>query len=369
MVEVKDQDMGEGMQCITHPYTKNPGGICALCLQEKLGKLVTSSFPLPKPNLLSSSSPPKSFAPSSTSSLALSLSSGSNARDNNLPFLLAKKKKNMLAASSSSSSSTSSSSSSSANLIYKRSKSTAASYGESFGQRKRAGFWSFLHLYSSKRQIATTTKKVDNFSHSSRPRNQIETETTEASKRVGGGGIDVIVEEEDESPDNKVVAETPTNGVGSGGGSSFGRRVLRSRSVGCGSRSFSGDFFERISNGFGDCALRRIESQRESTKVISNGGGEAAAMSEMVKCGGIFGGFMIMTSSSSSSTTSSSSTVDHHHHHQHHKMGNRSWGWAFASPMRAKTTHRGRTITESTTTEKNTSPNLDSIPSLVALRS
>ncbi|KAJ4867632.1 hypothetical protein Rs2_50826 [Raphanus sativus] len=348
MVDLKDQDMGEGMQCITHPYTKNPGGICPLCLQEKLGKLVTSSFPLPKINHLSS--PPKAFSPS-TNSLALSLSSGRDSNNNNnLPFLLAKKK-SMLAASSSSSSS-------SANLIYKRSKSTAAGYGEGFNQRKRSGFWSFLHLYSSKHQLASTTKKV---SHSSRPRNQ-RTETTETPKRVlGGGGIDVIV---DESPSNKVVVETPTNSVGSGNGSSFGRKVLRSRSVGCGSRSFSGDFFERISNGFGDCALRRIESQREPTKVISNGGGggEAAddAMSEMVKCGGIFGGFMIMTSSSSAA----SSTVDHHH-----KMGNRSWGWAFASPMRAKTTtHRGRTITESSTTDKSTPPNLDSIPPLVAMK-
>ncbi|CAH8353291.1 unnamed protein product [Eruca vesicaria subsp. sativa] len=360
MVELKDQDMVEGMQCTTHPYTKNPGGICPLCLQEKLGKLVTSSFPLPKPNHLSS---PNSSSPSSTTSFALSLSSGSKGRDNtnnnnnNLPFLLAKKK-SMLSASSSSSSS--------ANLIYKRSKSTAAAYGEGFNnQRKRSGFWSFLHLYSSKHQIATTTKKV---SHSSRPRNQ-RTETTETPKRVvvGGGGIDVIVEEEDESPKNKVVVETPTNSVasGGGGGSSFGRKVLRSRSVGCGSKSFSGDFFETISNGFGDCALRRIESQRESTKAISNGGGgEAAAddpMSEMVKCGGIFGGFMIMTSSSSAS-----STVDHHH-----KMGNRSWGWAFASPMRGAktTTHRDRTITESSTIDKNTSPNLDSVPSLVAMKS
>ncbi|KAJ0244373.1 Vitellogenin-like protein [Hirschfeldia incana] len=357
MLELKDQDMGEGIQCTTHPYTKNPGGICPLCLQEKLGKLVTSSFPLPKPNhLSSSSSPPKAFSPSSTTSLALSLSSGrdsNNNSNNNLPFLLAKKK-SMLASSSSSSSSA-------ANLIYKRSKSTAAAYGEGFSQSKRSGFWSFLHLYSSKHQLASTTKKV---SHSSRPRNQ-RSETTETPKRVvGRGGIDVIVEEEDESPNNKVVVETPTNSVGSGGGgggggSSFGRKVLRSRSVGCGSRSFSGDFFERISNGFGDCALRRIESQREHTKVISNGGGgEAAddAVSEMVKCGGIFSGFMIMPSASSTVV--------------HHKMGNRSWGWGFASPMRAKTTtHRGRTITESSTTDKNTSPNLDSIPSLVAMKS
>ncbi|KAJ0234129.1 Vitellogenin-like protein [Hirschfeldia incana] len=366
MVDLKDQDMGDGMQCTTHPYTKNPGGICPLCLQEKLGKLVTSSFPLPKPSHLSASSSSKSFSPSSTTtSLALSLSSGSNSNNNNnnnLPFLLAKKK-SMLAASSSSSSS-------SASLIYKRSKSSAAAYGESLNRKKRSGFWSFLHLYSSKHQIAAaTTKKV---SHSSVPRNQIDNvkkQTTETSNKVVGGGIDVIKEEEDESPrngvgSNKVVVETPRNGVGSGaGGSSLERKVLRSRSVGCGSRSFSGDFFERISNGFGDCALKRIESQREHTKVISNSGEAADAMSQMVKCGGIFGGFMIMTSSSSS--TSASSTVDHHHH----KLGNKSaWGRAFASPMRAKTTHKGGTITESST-DKITTPNLDSVSSLVTMKS
>jgi hypothetical protein len=35
--------------------------------------------------------------------------------------------------------------------------------------------------------------------------------------------------------------------------SSFERKISRSRFVGCGSRSFSGDFFERISTSFGDC--------------------------------------------------------------------------------------------------------------------
>ncbi|PWA69027.1 hypothetical protein CTI12_AA299990 [Artemisia annua] len=38
---------------------------------------------------------------------------------------------------------------------------------------------------------------------------------------------------------------------------SFDRKVSRSRSVGCGSRSFSGDFFERISTGFGDYDVSR----------------------------------------------------------------------------------------------------------------
>ncbi|ONK66778.1 uncharacterized protein A4U43_C06F11870 [Asparagus officinalis] len=49
-------------------------------------------------------------------------------------------------------------------------------------------------------------------------------------------------------------AESP--GAGSHvSSSSFRRKVARSRSVGCGSRSFSGDFLERISTGFGDCTL------------------------------------------------------------------------------------------------------------------
>ncbi|CAN8269950.1 unnamed protein product [Cochlearia groenlandica] len=304
MVELQDQEMGEGVHCIKHPYTKNNGGICALCLQDKLGKLVTSSFT------------------SSSSTTSLSLSETNTRRDstinnnnnNNQPFLLA-------------------SSSSSANIIYKRSKSTASAYGESLNQRKRSGFWSFLHLYSSKHQISSTTKKVDTFSHLS------SSQRTEIPKRV-----DVIVEEEEEEEErsNKIVAETTTTTTNSVIGSSFGRKVMRSRSVGCGSRSFSSD-----------CALKRIESQREHTKAISNS-------DDMVKCGGIFGGFMIMTSSSSSTTSSS---VDYHH--SHHKMGSKNRGWGFTSPMRGKT---HRTITESTI-NNNTSSNLDSTPSLLALSS
>ncbi|GLT64067.1 hypothetical protein SLA2020_365810 [Shorea laevis] len=46
-VSVGEEDMGDGMQCSDHPYRNNPSGICAFCLQEKLGKLVSSSSPLP----------------------------------------------------------------------------------------------------------------------------------------------------------------------------------------------------------------------------------------------------------------------------------------------------------------------------------
>ncbi|KAF8052491.1 hypothetical protein N665_1554s0004 [Sinapis alba] len=365
MVEAKDQeDMSDGMQCINHPFTKNPGGICALCLQEKLGKLVSSSFPLPKHLSSSSSTSSPSFRSDSVVSTTTTTVSASGARNvtdninNKLPFLLASKKKK-------------------ANIVYKRSHSTtaaAAAYGGSdLTQRKRNGFWSFLHLHSYKHQ--SSSKKVGNF-HTKQTENTLsETETTTVgsssssssmSKRVVNGdgssnrsGIDVIVEE-DGSP-NTVVTVAPSE-----------RKVSRSRSVGCGSRSFSGEFFERITHGFGDCTLRRVESQREGNTNNNNNKAKVSSSSnvgvrEMVRCGGIFSGFMIMTPSSSSSSSSSSSAEQHH---QGHGGRNRSWGWAFASPMRAfsySSGKRGRTISDSTS--KNTTPNLDAIPSLLTVRS
>ncbi|KAF8079681.1 hypothetical protein N665_1006s0006 [Sinapis alba] len=362
MVEAKDQeDMSDGMQCINHPFTKNPGGICALCLQEKLGKLVSSSFPLPKHLSSSSSTSSPSFRSDSvvSSTTTASASGARNVTDKNnnnkLPFLLANKKKK-------------------ANIVYKRSHSTTAAYGGSdLTQRKRNGFWSFLHLHSYKHH--SSSKKVGNF-HTKHTENTLsETETTTVgsssssssmSKRVNGdgssnrSGIDVIVEE-DGSP-NTVVTVAPSE-----------RKVSRSRSVGCGSRSFSGEFFERITHGFGDCTLRRVESQREGNnnnnnkaKVSSSSSSSNVGVREMVRCGGIFGGFMIMTPSSSSSSSSSSSAEQHH---QGHGGRNRSWGWAFASPMRAFSYSygkRGRTISDSTS--KNTTPNLDAIPSLLTVR-
>ncbi|CAN7101763.1 unnamed protein product [Brassica rapa subsp. narinosa] len=381
MVEAKDhqQDMGDGMQCVNHPFTKNPGGICAFCLQEKLGKLVTSSFPLPKhlsssstssssPSFRSDSVGSTTTATTVSASLSLSASGARNvaAPNNNnnsskLPFLLAKKK----------------SSSSTANIVFKRSQSTtAAAYrGSDSTPRKKSGFWSFLHLHSYKHH--SSSKKVGNFHDSSKPTTTKHTEnalsktevvgsSSSMSKSSNRNGIDVIVEE-DGSPNVAATAAPPSE-----------RKVSRSRSVGCGSRSFSGDFFERITNGFGDCTLRRVESQREGggsnkgkVSSSSNGGG----VREMVRCGGIFGGFMIMTSSSSSSSSSSwvsSSSAEQQQLQNNvgHGGRNRGWGWAFASPMRAfgsSSGKRGRTITDSTS--KNSAPNLDAIPSLLVVKS
>ncbi|CAL1413225.1 unnamed protein product [Linum trigynum] len=446
---VVDDDMGDGMQCSDHPNRSNPGGICAFCLQEKLGKLVNSSFPLSvRASTSSSSSPsfrsdgPSAAASAAATSLALavrpsgsssstaygsargvrrndSMSNGNGTHTNGqynssdyysaslrkarIPFLLAKKKKKIMAAATSSSSSENQH-----DVVFKRSKSTAApgrrpahffDDGEDFTPRKRGGFWSFLYHSTSNNpksnldpSSVASHKRVEN-------QNKISSVPAAASGTaasstvssaayppalrkdrclgVGGSSLSrrtemVVVEEDEESPNSQA---TSSNSAAS----SFERKVSRSRSVGCGSRSFSGDFFERISTGFGDCTLRRVESQREG-KPKSGG-----AIKERVKCGGIFRGFII--TSSSSSSTSSSYWVSSLAEEMNGKSGGnhlsngraRSWTWAFASPMRAfggsnkpsgkdngKRDHH-QVIRETGNRNSAAAPNLAAIPSLLTV--
>ena len=441
-VGVGEDDMGDGMQCSDHPYRNNPGGICAFCLQEKLGKLVSSSFPLPIRASSSSSSSPSfrsDIAPSSTarpgasisaaatssvavaassSSLALSVcptSAKKNGSDGHyheyytrrarLPFLLAKKKKKKKASANSSSSSVSAAASDAA--ILKRSKSTATPRRghslvdadddiviEDFSPRKRNGFWSFLYLSSKSSSSSSSSKKLNSKSFRDSNGSPRISAINAASTTAAATGLstaklkdnccsgsslgrksDIFVEE-----DNSPNSHTTTASA-----SSFERKVSRSRSVGCGSRSFSGDFFERISTGFGDCTLRRVESQREGKPKVSAGGAAMNnhhhhCMKERVRCGGIFRGLM-MTSSSSSSSSSSywvSSSADDTVNGKSgavavsHGRG-RSWSWAFASPMRAfsskpSSKENKRDIIRDAN-EKNATPNLSAIPSLLAVRS
>ncbi|CAN1247542.1 hypothetical protein LINPERPRIM_LOCUS6374 [Linum perenne] len=391
--------MGDGMQCSDHPYRNNTGGICAFCLQEKLGKLVSTSFPLSavRASTSSSSSPasfrseaPESAASAAATSLALAVRpastvrrnvaiSSSNVNHNNssnsnntssyndycsslrkarIPFLLAKKKKKKIMATSSEVN----------DVVFKRSKSTAAPAGrrsahffdndgingDEFSPRKRGGgFWSFLYHSSSSSSSSANSK----LSASSAPANN----NNNNNQRI----------------DHRKISSTATSSSGSR--SSFERKVSRSRSVGCGSRSFSGDFFERISTGFGDCTLRRVESQREV------GGSNSNNMKERVKCGGIFGGF-IMSSSSSSSSSSSywvPSSAEEVNGKSTATSGcnlangrTRSWtrNWVFASPMRAfsskssgKNGKRDNVIRE--TGNRNSATNLAAIPSLLTVSS
>ncbi|KAJ4722150.1 Vitellogenin-like protein [Melia azedarach] len=389
----QQEDMGDGMQCSDHPYRNNPGGICAFCLQEKLGKLVSSSFPLPIRGSSSSSSSP-SFrsdigvgsgvasngvtGTASSASLSLSLSArptSTKSRNDNgndrhyqeyytrrarIPFLLAKKKKKIMVASSDRA----------ADIVFKRSKSTttprrghfldaATDDGEEFSPRKRSGFWSFLYHSSSSRSNTASKKmeKITTLSATTTATASANGSHVKSRERCLGSSLsrksDIVIEEDDDSPNSQATA--------SASASSFERKVSRSRSVGCGSRSFSGDFFERISTGFGDCTLRRVESQREGKPKVN---AASSHMKERVKCGGIF---------------------DHHHHVNGKSASgvsaagplahgrSKSWGWAFASPMRAfgkpsssKDGKRDHIIRESA--NKNTTPNLAAIPSLLAVR-
>ncbi|KAL0537995.1 hypothetical protein IC582_026989 [Cucumis melo] len=389
-----DDDISDGMQCTDHPYRTNPGGICAFCLQEKLGKLVSSSLPLPIRGSSSSPSSPSlgsdnnssinnnvnGSVPSNAGSISKTVNFNVNGvvdchfhHDNTtkrarIPFLLAKKKKKVVMVGGAEYNRTN-------DVVFKRSKSTTAPRrgqflvdgddGVDFSPRKhRGGFWSFLYYHAPSSSKSHAPRKVERVATSG-----------------GGGnlGVNDTILEEDESPN--------------GNATSFERKVSRSRSVGCGSRSFSGDFFERISTGFGDCTLRRVESQRESksSKVSTNGnssshrngaGVDHHCIKERVKCGGLFSGFMMTSSSSSSSSSSylvSSSSADELTRKPTPVVGpvisggrSRTWTWAFASPMRAfkpsNSKDRKRSIIRQAT-ESNPSPDLNSIPSLLTVRS
>ena len=153
-----------------------------------------------------------------------------------------------------------------------------------------------------------------------------------------GGRLEAIVEP----------AESPGRRSEGSSSSLFGRKVARSRSVGCGSRSFSGDFLERLSTGFGDCALRRVESHREPkpNKAAEagalgrhlGGGGEEHEQDEhhRIKCAGFFGGGLgAAAAAPSSSYWLSAPDGGGSARGTGGSRSHRSWAWALASPMRA----------------------------------
>ncbi|XP_073007113.1 uncharacterized protein [Typha latifolia] len=330
-------DVGEGMHCSEHPYRNNPGGICASCLQEKLGKLVSSSksspfFPL---------HPPPSSSPSSPHSFRSDAPIPGPARSGNgvasrskIRFLGATSSHHNKKATGGSTLSTSSVTSSSASLLLKRSKSVAPrplgdggmADAAAFDSPRKKSFWSFLYL-SSSFSAATSSSSAHNNGNASTRRRSISSSS--------GGLPDRDVKNEQQQLEAavayKLEAKTPKRDHGGGAEAespSFGRKVSRSRSVGCGSRSFSGDFLERLSTGFGDCTLRRVESHREAkhNKIILHLDDE---QQRRVKCAGFLGGFGITTADLESSSTRISSATPHV------RSSNRGWGWAFASPMRA----------------------------------
>ncbi|KAL5722824.1 hypothetical protein ACHQM5_006295 [Ranunculus cassubicifolius] len=386
-------DMGENMQCSNHPYKTNPGGICAFCLQEKLGKLLTSSQS--NASFFPSSASPSfrsdiggvngglSFAGTSSSS-SIPSSSASSAK---------KKLKKVVASNNHINNGTS--------LVLMRSKSSSSGPapirrhhhhhhhlfdGVEYTPRK-GGFWSFLHISSRKH---SRDHKVKGESKPSVHPTTINTTHTPAAKEksVGVGAGESSSRKGDYGDEN----ESPNSSHASS--SSFGRKVARSRSVGCGSRSFSGDLLERISTGFGDCTLRRVESQREAKQPkgvgIRGRGGMGMGehhhrIKERVKCGGIFGGFSSSSSSSSYWASSSEEVnqgngdrrdvgIEHRSNSMQPHPRHKSWGWAFASPMRAfkssKPDEKNAANGNAATNNANApTPNLAAIPSLLTVRS
>ncbi|KAJ3708661.1 hypothetical protein LUZ61_012366 [Rhynchospora tenuis] len=376
----------EGMQCSKHPYKSNPnpGGICAFCLQEKLGKLVSSSnsaspfFPLHPPPSSNNSSPPSFRSVNTTVQTNTNTSSSSSSYSSNVKshrsrssrissFLMTSsasshshhyKKKHQPPKSGTSSSSSAAVAAAPA-LNLKRTKSVAPKPVNdntvnpatiTMDSPRKKSFWSFLYLSSSTSTGASASpnntatvgastgnaaamrrRSVSSFS-SGRGHGHLGSTDEEGSmKRDAHLGA---VMGEDESP-------SPGGSQSQASSSSFGRKVARSRSVGCGSRSFSGDFLERLSNGFGDCTLRRVESHREShsskpSKMVLPGQLEdddddcVEAHRMRIRCSGFFG-------SSSSSSYWLSTAADNGARMSTGGVGrsHRGWGWAFASPMRA----------------------------------
>ncbi|KAJ8501161.1 hypothetical protein OPV22_011713 [Ensete ventricosum] len=388
-------DIGEGMQCMDHPYRGNTGGVCAFCLQEKLGKLVSSSKSSPffslQPLPFSSSSSPTSFSSDAGVVVgdALGIGSGHSrtgpagaGRRTKFSFLAAnhrekkkkkKKKKNGCAgggygnggrkvmasiATTTNVAADTASACDDTGVVLKRSKSVEPRMAGGLMQGgcgsgtadavvadspRKKSFWSFLYL-SSASSTYTSSSAANNSGNSG---NVYRRRSTSSS--VEGGGRDITNRQQQRQTSSATAAtrqggnsgEEAESPSGSQASSSLGRKVARSRSVGCGSRSFSGDFLERISTGFGDCTLRRAESHREAkSKIVlhldqHHNNGEQQQRSgtkERVKCGGIFGGLAL---------TSAAADVDFNGNRRIsettavHGNRTRSWVWAFASPMRA----------------------------------
>lgn len=324
-----DQDVA---YCSEHPYPPGAAaaagvavgsGICAFCLQEKLGMLVSSSKSSPfhpPPSSVTPTTPP----PNRLASEPLHSSAASGMA--NPPH----KGK------------TSSSAAAPVASGLRRSKSVAPrpeepplSSGIAADSPRKKSFWSFLYPSSSSSSHRSTSSSLASGEGAASARRKSVSVASATSASLGRR-LEAI--EEPESPGRR------SEGSSS---SSFGRKVARSRSVGCGSRSFSGDFLERLSTGFGDCALRRVESHREPKpkgSALGHLGGDGDedyeyAQQHRIKCAGFFGGIGAAPPASSSYWLSApnggSGASGGGHTRVPGTRSHRGWAWALASPMRA----------------------------------
>ncbi|CAL5021702.1 unnamed protein product [Urochloa decumbens] len=354
----------DGVQyCSEHPYRPGSaaaaaavagGGICAFCLQEKLGRLVSSSksspfFPL-------GGHPPPSGSPSSPPSFRRAAAEHPPPPPVH-PSAAARRFMSFHRKKTSSSSSSSSSSASAAALSgggLKRSKSVAPRPEEQFpysssmaaeSPRKKS-FWSFLYLSSSPAYAHQASAAPYAGAAAARRKSVSVASAAWASRASNAGGAQVDQQPRAAAATLEAIgepAESPSQSQVSSS-SSFGRKVARSRSVGCGSRSFSGDFLERISNGFGDCTLRRVESHREPKPHKMRGGAgpdddgdeddddDVFEHQHRIKCAGFFGG---LGPASSYWLSAAEGATGGGGARKSGGRSHRSWAWALASPMRA----------------------------------
>ncbi|XP_057828935.1 uncharacterized protein LOC131040036 [Cryptomeria japonica] len=278
-------DLYENSYCRIHPG-QSTVGICAICLQEKLGKLIFSE----KQSLFPQQSEVgSSYSCSSSSSEAAKKINGENHNvgSRKITASLNDRSKH--------------SGSAEGFVLLSRSKSVATS--------RRIGSLGDSNLCSS--SSSTSKKKGTNGSASfwsffgfSKKKTQI------------NGVVADKVEEE-------------VSVIYNGG------KVTRSRSVGCGSRSFSAAerfhpvHFEKSPVG----SSRKVAESHEKLKVLGEEEENVKGGSN-VRCGGLFVGFgglpPIMTSSSTSCAAMISEGINGRCHSR-----SKSWGWAFSSPVRA----------------------------------
>ncbi|KAK8949639.1 hypothetical protein KSP39_PZI005340 [Platanthera zijinensis] len=358
------EDMAEAAtQCSNHPFRRNPSGICAFCLQEKLRKLVSSSKSS-DPFLISTNPPPSSSSspPSFASDADPHSFSSSTSSTRRISFLSAKHHRRKMktpapAAAQSTAAPLHRIAATTANpsdevVVLNRSKSFALT--DASGSPHKKSFWSFFTLANSSSAL------ISPFGNK---RRSAASSAASSLPAAGNGGADLpkTGTKENEKTPHRQQEEASSTGnddalsgspTGSQASSSFGRKVARSRSVGCGSRSFSGDFLERISNGFGDCTLRRVESHREAkSKASSHRRGLHAdedseeQIKERVKCGGIFVGLGISSSiywfSGADGCSESCGHLPGTRRGSIPHGRSKGWSWALASPMSRAFWHGG----------------------------
>lgn len=284
--EVEEQH--ENSFCRIHP-AHSAVGICSVCLQEKLGKLVFSErqsvFSQQSDMMGSSYSCSSSSSETTKKNNGENVDVGSTGRVSSLMDNDRSKQQQQRPGSGE------------GFVMLSRSKTVATSRRISTLQesnpcpppgKKKGSFWSFLY-FTKRKSEANGVQHVD--------------------ENAMNGDTKV---ERQEGPHLNFSSSLAFEG-----------KVMRSRSVGYGSRSFSAASYQKSPiGGFKECRSKRVESK----------GFEGEQVQGSVKCGGLFVGFggapTALISDEFKDGTERTSSFGCH-------SRSKSWSWAFSSPLRA----------------------------------